>query len=131
MHTVHRVRVVGHVFTMFVSFGMMTSAVSGASFQSLGYLPGGTFLSSSAYAVSADGTTVVGTSQSSNGLEAFRWTARSGMIGLGDLPGGGFRSVAYGVSADGSVIVGQAQPDNVLIVASSPIVSGGDVTRVP
>jgi probable HAF family extracellular repeat protein len=28
------------------------------------------------------------------------------MVGLGDLPGGAFRSQAYGLSADGSVIVG-------------------------
>ncbi len=28
------------------------------------------------------------------------------MVGLGDLPGGGFDSAAYGVSADGAVVVG-------------------------
>ena len=30
------------------------------------------------------------------------------MVGLGDLPGGGFSSLALGVSADGSVVVGQS-----------------------
>jgi len=30
------------------------------------------------------------------------------MMGLGDLPGGGFRSDAFGVSTDGSVVVGSA-----------------------
>src|ERR1019366_6768139 len=37
--------------------------------------------------------------------EAFRWTAGSGMVGLGHLPGTTDSSVA-GVSADGSVVVG-------------------------
>jgi probable HAF family extracellular repeat protein len=39
-------------------------------------------------------------------FEAFRWTQATGMIPLGDLPGGGFYSFANAVSADGSVIVG-------------------------
>jgi probable HAF family extracellular repeat protein len=75
------------------------------SFQGLGDLPGGIF-SSYASGVSADGKVVVGTSQSSNGLEAFRWTATNGMVGLGDLAGGSFSSSAAGVSADGTVVVG-------------------------
>ena len=33
-------------------------------------------------------------------------------MGLGDLPGGAFRSEAYGASADGSVIVGRGTTDN-------------------
>ncbi len=78
------------------------------SFTPLGDLPGGTFLSS-ARAISGDGSTVVGWSQSGasggNG-EAFRWTASTGMVGLGDLPGSLFRSSAQGVSQDGSVVVG-------------------------
>ena len=41
------------------------------------------------------------------GIEAFRWTAAGGMVGLGDLPGES-ASVATGVSADGSVVVGEA-----------------------
>ena len=59
------------------------------------------------HGVLADGSVVVGTSYSTSGTEAFRWTSDGGMVGLGDLPGGGFHSSAYGVSADGSVIVGQ------------------------
>jgi probable HAF family extracellular repeat protein len=39
------------------------------------------------------------------GLEAFRWTGVV-MTGLGDLPGGAFRSEATGVSNDGTVVVG-------------------------
>lgn len=58
-------------------------------------------------AVSADGSTVVGSTVGPLGQEAFRWTADEGMVGLGDLLGGSFRSVAFGVNADGSVIVGR------------------------
>jgi probable HAF family extracellular repeat protein len=36
-----------------------------------------------------------------------RWTAATGIIGLGDLPGGTFSSSARSVSRDGSVVVGQ------------------------
>jgi probable HAF family extracellular repeat protein len=61
---------------------------------------------SSASATSVDGSVIVGRSSSISGLEAFRWTAGSGMVGMGDLSGGDFRSAAYGISVDGSVIVG-------------------------
>jgi probable HAF family extracellular repeat protein len=61
---------------------------------------------SAANAASADGSVVVGYSNSNLvGTEAFRWTAGGGMVGLGLLPGG-HQSVATGVSADGSVVVG-------------------------
>ncbi|MCC8998148.1 MAG: PEP-CTERM sorting domain-containing protein, partial [Candidatus Contendobacter sp.] len=57
--------------------------------------------------VSADGSTVVGFSNSTNSdFEAFLWTEAGGMVSLGDLPGGIFRSIAYGVSGDGSTVVG-------------------------
>lgn len=56
--------------------------------------------------MSADGSVIVGTSYSASGMEAFRWTQAGGMVGLGDLTGGGFSSGASDVSADGSVIVG-------------------------
>lgn len=74
-------------------------------FQGLGDLPGGA-VASRAFAVSGDGSTVVGASESASGLEAFRWTRAGGLVGLGDLPGGEFRSIGQGVSRDGSVIVG-------------------------
>ena len=77
----------------------------GATFAPLGDLPGGSFRST-AGAVSADGSTVVGSSASGSGTEAFRWTAATGMVGLGDLPDGVFSSEAIDVSADGSVVVG-------------------------
>mgnify|MGYP006193284809 CR=1 FL=1 len=77
-----------------------------ASFQGLGGLPGS--FSSSATGVSADGSVVVGSSTRTPmwTTEAFRWTQATGMVGLGDLPGGSFYSDANGVSADGSVVVG-------------------------
>jgi probable HAF family extracellular repeat protein len=83
----------------------------------LGSLPGGDFeCQSFATAVSADGSVVVGFASSDNSPyrfdgEAFRWTESTGMVALGDLPGGEFQSAAYGVSADGSVIVGQGFSD--------------------
>lgn len=78
-----------------------------AYFQGVGDLSGDLFWSD-AYAVSADGTTVVGRSRSDSGWQAFRW--QSGvMTGLGDLPGDSFFSEAHAVSADGSVVVGFGQ----------------------
>ena len=49
---------------------------------------------------------IVGVGESASGSEAFRWTSAGGMVGLGDLPGGGFSSYPAGVSGDGSVVVG-------------------------
>lgn len=68
----------------------------------LGFLSGGTV--SSATAVSADGTVIVGFGDSSGGYQSFRWTETGGMVGLGNLPNASGNAVA--VSGDGSVIVG-------------------------
>jgi uncharacterized membrane protein len=75
----------------------------------LGDLPGGEF-SSSAHAVSADGSVVVGASLVvGTGLaanRAFRWTQATGMVALdASLPGhqGTFASA---VSGDGTIVVG-------------------------
>ena len=57
--------------------------------------------------VSADGLVVVGWGFSDAGIDAFRWTAETGVVSLGALPGGA-GGQAEGVSADGSVIVGRA-----------------------
>ncbi|NCQ86346.1 MAG: PEP-CTERM sorting domain-containing protein [Microcystis aeruginosa W13-18] len=91
----------------------VTFPAQAASFQGLGDLPGGRF-SSYASGVSADGSVVVGSSESTAmfTVEAFRWTQSTGMVGLGDLPGGGFGSGASGVSADGSVVVGSSMRGN-------------------
>ncbi len=77
----------------------------------LGFLPGAPASGDSiAWAVSGDGTVVVGRSDSASGDEAFRWTSASGMVGLGDLPGGYFDSYAYDVTPDGSIVVGWGYP---------------------
>jgi probable HAF family extracellular repeat protein len=79
-----------------------------STMEGVGDLPGGTFLSP-AYALSGDGTTVVGTS---NTLfveaEAYRWTQSSGIQSIGDLAGGAVNATANGVNSDGSVIVGDS-----------------------
>jgi probable HAF family extracellular repeat protein len=64
-----------------------------------------------ALAVSADGTIVVGRSRSANttspgAYEAFRWTAETGMVGLGDLSGSAFYSEAHCITRDGTKIYG-------------------------
>ena len=75
-------------------------------FMGLGDLPGGSF-DSSAFGVSADGSVVVGGSESgfpgeADGYEseAFIWTQETGMIGLGK------HSHAAAASSDGAVVVG-------------------------
>jgi probable HAF family extracellular repeat protein len=59
-------------------------------------------------AISADGSTVVGWHAAGDPQQrqAFRWTAATGLVGLGDLPGGAFDSAAADVSADGTTVVG-------------------------
>ena len=73
-------------------------------FQPIGVLPGG--IDSSVFGVSADGSSVVGASRAAAGDRAFRWTSKTGMVAIGDLPGGLQESDAFAVSANGSVIVG-------------------------
>jgi probable HAF family extracellular repeat protein len=63
--------------------------------------------------VSDDGSVVVGGSNFGSGPEAYRWTQATGMVGLGDLPTGGFMSHATAVSGDGSVVVGYSDSDHV------------------
>ena len=82
----------------------------GASFQGLGDLGGGGFLSI-AQSVSSDGTTVVGQSRSfASGvnIEGFVWSLAGGMQGLGSLSGAPFQSTTWAVSSDGTVVVGQS-----------------------
>jgi probable HAF family extracellular repeat protein len=64
-------------------------------------------------AVSADGSVIVGYANEATftGVQAVRWTAETGMVGLGErLPGDFFWSEAHDVSADGAVVVGQQGP---------------------
>jgi probable HAF family extracellular repeat protein len=94
---------------------------------------------SSAYGISADGSTIVGSSGCCYSSEAFRWTRSTGMIGLGDLPGGGFFSQARAISADGSTIVGSGDYGDPLLneyeafrwTESSGIESLGDLPGGP
>lgn len=81
---------------------------SQASFQGVGDIPGG-LASSAAYAISGDGTTVVGMGEGPLGPEAFRWRSSTGISGLGDLSGGAWSSAALGVSHDGNAVGGVSE----------------------
>ena len=102
------------VTTVFV----LPAVAQKVSFQGLAQMPGamrgaGTF----ANAISGDGSTIVGyawvcrdgttTCSSTDKTEAFRWTAASKYLVLGDL-GSSVGSMALTVSSNGSVIVGNA-----------------------
>ncbi len=89
----------------FATISLHTAGATPFCFQGIGDLPGGAFISQ-AWGISADGSTVVGTSSSTSGEEAFRWTDSTGMVGLGDLPGHHTSSHGWAVSADGAVVVG-------------------------
>jgi len=65
---------------------------------------------SSAYAISADGTTIVGNAYypgSTTTPNAFRWTSSTGLVDIGTLGGSG--ATAYGTSSTGTIVVGTAQ----------------------
>ena len=85
-----------------------------ASFQGLGELPGG-LGGSFANSVATQQPVVVGSSESTSGREAFRWTSAGGIQGLGDIPGGSFFSQAHSVSSDGSLIVGDSSGSSSII----------------
>ena len=81
-----------------------------AAFTGLGFLSDEVH-DSMAYAISADGSTVVGTSSYVGAddeifLSSFRWTAAGGMVELPKSSPDAPASYAYSVSGDGSVIVG-------------------------
>src|SRR4029453_15628695 len=84
---------------------LAASPAAALSFPPPGDLIGGD-TNSSAYAISNDGTTVVGSSSALLDFEAFRWTQTLGMVSLGDLATGGSESSAYAVSGNGSVAAG-------------------------
>jgi probable HAF family extracellular repeat protein len=80
--------------------------------QIIGDLPGGT-TNAVARAISDDGSVLVGYGSSAASiascgicLEAFKWTAATGLVALGDVPGGNLDSRASGISGDGRIIVG-------------------------
>ena len=75
---------------------------------------------SEAIAVTSDGSIIVGGSLNDEYfVEPFHWSEETGMIGLGDIPGGVGLSVARAVSSDGSVIVGDSYIVNNTLVAFS------------
>src|ERR1022692_3539255 len=83
-------------------------AYAAASLTLLTWLPGDNF-NDNTTGVSGDGSVVVGISgfepyEGGDTYRAFRWTAGSGMVSLGYLPGGYNDSLT--TSGDGSVIVG-------------------------
>lgn len=86
-----------------------TTATAAPMFMGLGDLAGGAFRST-ASAVSADGSTVVGSSIGDStyngGHEAIRWTRASGMEGLSKDSFFIENGHASGVSGDGSVVIG-------------------------
>jgi uncharacterized membrane protein len=91
---------------------MPAREIAAAEYFIVADLPGG-LVETRPYALSADGSTLVGSSVSDQGREAIRWTAEGGTEGLGDLAGGQFSSIAFDVSADGSVVVGRGNVFNV------------------
>lgn len=79
---------------------VVNSAKATVSFQGLGDLPGGDFFSQ-AHDISADGSVIVGVSNSASNIRSFRW--KSGVM---NSLGGGTWSGAHGISGDGSVVTG-------------------------
>jgi probable HAF family extracellular repeat protein len=81
------------------------------TYQTLGALPD--YQRSAAYGVSGDGSVVVGRSSRGTNdslVQAFRWTASTGMQGLGFTQGSsGVQSESKAVSRDGGTIVGYSE----------------------
>jgi probable HAF family extracellular repeat protein len=95
-----------------VWLGAAAGALAGTvRLEVLGDLPGGRERSESA-GVSADGSAVAGTAFLDPPIEiqAFHWTRREGMIGLGVLPLS-HASAAVGISGDGRTVVGRSLGD--------------------
>jgi hypothetical protein len=95
----------------FLKMGLCVPAVYGAWFLPLPNLPGST-QGGNAFAISADGSTVVGMSHNGSALQAVRWTI-SPQPTVGPL-GAGDSSIGWGVSADGSVIVAKSRVREVI-----------------
>lgn len=62
--------------------------------------------------VNADGSVLVGSARTAQGVEPLCWTAQTGSVPLGRIPGGPYNSEATVVSADGSIIFGLGQGPN-------------------
>jgi probable HAF family extracellular repeat protein len=70
------------------------------------------YFNTRALALSSDGSTVAGFSQTPAGQQAVSWSTISGATVLGDLPGGTTSSLATAVSGDGLVIAGYGEGEN-------------------
>lgn len=72
--------------------------------------PKGDFVGGVARKVTPDGNVIIGDANRANAApEAFRWTAATGMVGLGALNAEGYRnSQAFDVTADGKTVVGES-----------------------
>lgn len=79
--------------------GLLEPACAQARFEAVGAFSDGTYVTD-AKAVSADGSTVVGSGPSGYGWMAFRWTRTGGLIPIAEM------TEARGVSRDGSIVVG-------------------------
>jgi probable HAF family extracellular repeat protein len=79
----------------------------GTSISGLGHLSGGGDISE-ARGASSTGSVIVGVSDATAGLRAFRWSSGSGIVALPDVPGALVDAAANDVSDDGNVIVGAA-----------------------
>lgn len=66
----------------------------------------GEFRPTNAYGLSADGQTMVGTGGDDRIAEAIAYRRGTGIVRLGDLPGGATNAVAYAVSASGAAVFG-------------------------
>ena len=87
-------------------FGISVDATAMPVFMGLGGIDlSGSYLST-ANAVSADGSIVVGMAVENDVGVAFQWDAANGMRSIPEAPGIITPIQAYGVSADGSTIVG-------------------------
>lgn len=87
---------------------------SDGEYTDLGHLGGARW--TRLFNLSADGSTAVGWSMNANfNIEAYRWTADTGMVALGAFNPGAysFESFATDASADGSIVIGSSRaPDN-------------------
>lgn len=89
----------------FMMMGSTASALGQPTITDLDVLSGGGSTYAYGEAVSADGIVVTGSSSSTAGQRAFRWTSAGGIQTLGILAGGSY-SIGAALSADGTVATG-------------------------
>jgi uncharacterized membrane protein len=70
---------------------------------------GATVDPSSVFASTPDGSVLCGSVSTGSGVVAMYWSAATGIVPIGDLPGGSVSAVANAISADGRTIVGQSR----------------------